>query len=100
MSEPTDHIRVAKSSDPVRSVATGRPNGHVEDRLVTAPAAHHACCVARPGDVLIVGLATPTPRGTVEKISEGLRRGLPDTIKICVIDNVGGFQVVRNEGGN
>jgi hypothetical protein len=59
--------------------------------------AHHACCIARPGDTLFIGLATPTLPGTVERISEGVRQGLPDTIKVCVIDNVSGFQVVRDE---
>lgn len=60
------------------------------------PSGHHACCVARPGDTLIVGLATRATAKTVQSIAESIKAGLPDTVGVCVVDNVSAIQVVRD----
>jgi hypothetical protein len=53
--------------------------------------------VARPGDLLIIGLAIPSTPAGIQHIADKLREQVPDGIQICVIDNVSGFQVVRGE---
>lgn len=56
---------------------------------------HHACCVARPGDTLIVGLATRATAKTVQSIAAEIKAGLPDSVGVCVVDNIAAIQVVR-----
>lgn len=56
---------------------------------------HHTCAVARPGDTLIVGLATKSTAAAVDRMAAAIKAGLPDGVSVCVIDNVSAFQVVR-----
>jgi hypothetical protein len=55
--------------------------------------------VVRPGDTLIIGLSGPGTADNVREIAEGIQRGIPATVKVCVLDGVQALAVVRNTTG-
>jgi len=55
--------------------------------------------IARPGDTVIIGLASPTDSKAMDEIASRLRGddGIPYGVRVVIVNNVSSMVVVRND---
>jgi hypothetical protein len=58
-----------------------------------------AVAVVRPGDTLVIAFSRPLGADEARALPDMFRPAIPESVHICLIDQVSGMAVVRSESG-